>query len=583
MIGINSIENVLKLYPNKEKMKLTTTIFLAAFSLSIFVSGLNFAQQVNDNDNEPKPADTNKNGAEITEDNPGLPLLDQAIEEKLKATNEQDLNDVIALAQRAKKEGLQATNLKFCNEFIASVQAQRGSWLASRIISKPVEQLPESWKIIRTRALNDLEAAAQIIKTLPKVFIQIAQLNLMPGGNIEKAKNALNEAESICKNQPDLFVQVIVMKTMLENDPVKREELLAKATKEIEDQRLIFFHIVCLIDLKKFDESLSLLKKVLEKEPDNPQALQLSLEVYRNLKQFTEALATLEKLEKILSFDAAILMRAKIYIDMGKRKEAMDIIDKLRVKLPNNIEILLLHATLAQDMKLFDKAIKDIDSAIDLVGNDNEQQLITLKIFKVRLLTTADKFNEAMQILDELDKRMPDDLGVKMLRINAFHDQKKYKEALEMVEPLLKDHQNNLALLRLKGNILMLMHRHSDAIKIFEEVIKADPTDETTLNNLSWILSTSPIDMVRNGKRALELAIRACELSDYKAAYILSTLAAAYAEIGDFKKAIEFSQKSIDLSANDPNVNERINALKEELETYKKNMPYRELSDDNKK
>ena len=48
------------------------------------------------------------------------------------------------------------------------------------------------------------------------------------------------------------------------------------------------------------------------------------------------------------------------------------------------------------------------------------------------------------------------------------------------------------------------------------------------------MLATSPDAKLRNGRRAIELATRACELTKYKAAYILSTLAAAYAETGDF-------------------------------------------------
>ncbi|MDR1477517.1 MAG: tetratricopeptide repeat protein [Planctomycetaceae bacterium] len=514
--------------------------------------------------------------ADITEDNPGMSLLDQAIEEKLKATNEQDLSNVLALAQRARKEGLQSQNLKFCDEFIASVQVQRGILLSSRIVSKPVDRLPESWTVIRTRSLNDLESAVKIIKSQPEVFIRIAQLHLMPGGDQQKAKKALDDAEAISKNQPDLFAQVIVIKTMLEDDPAKREELLAKATKEVEDRRLIFFHAMSLIELKRYNESIGLLKSVLEKDPENAQALQLILGVYCNVKQFDEALAVLDKLEKILHLDAADIFRARIHADMGKKDEAMRILDKLHEKLPESVEVLLARASLASEMKQYDRAIKDADAVIGLIGNKDEQQTRAVKIVKVQFLISSDKFDEASRILDELEKVAPDDIGIKILRIDIFHNQKKYSEALELVELLLKD-RSDLVLLRVKGNILLSMRRHSDAVKIFEEVIKEDPLDKTTLNNLSWLLSTSTIDMVRNGKRALELAERACELTDYKVAYILSTLAAAHAELGDFKKAVEFSQKSIDLSAEDPNVSNRVEDLREELETYKKNMPYREL------
>jgi tetratricopeptide (TPR) repeat protein len=564
--------------PKKKDMRVRLPFFLLVFSVLCFVSV--FDAEVVFGETE-----VNSSGdvdSDIANDNPGMPLLDQAIEAKLKATNEQDLGNVLALAQRARKEGLQSQNLKFCDEFIASVQSQRGILLSSRIVAKPLERLPESWTVMRTRSLNDLEAAVKSIKTQPELFIRIAQLQLMPGGDQEKAKKALDAAEAISQNQPDLFAQVIVIKTMLESDPVKREELLAKATKEVSDQRLIFFHAMSLIELKKFAESIELLKKVLEKDPENSQALQLMLEVYRSQRQFDEALAVLDKLKDILQLDAIDLVRAKIHADMGKKDEAMKILDKLREKLPESMEILLSRASLASEMKQFDKAFKDIDEAIAKTDAKNEQQIRSFKIVKVQFLIAADKLDEAELILDDLDKSEPSDVGVKILRIDLLHNQKKFKEALTLVDELLKGNED-LMLLRIKGNILLSMRSHSEAVKVFEEVIKEDPTDKTTLNNLSWLLSTSPIDLVRNGKRALELAERACELTDYKVSYILSTLAAAYAETGDFKKAIEFSQKSIDLSAEDPNVSERVDDLKKELEAYKRNEPYREYLNESKK
>ncbi len=88
------------------------------------------------------------------------------------------------------------------------------------------------------------------------------------------------------------------------------------------------------------------------------------------------------------------------------------------------------------------------------------------------------------------------------------------------------------------------------------------------------VLSTSPKDSVRNGKRSLELALKACELTEYKAAHILSTLASAYAETGDFEKARQWSGKAVELGTAEDN--EQLDQLKKELESYKENKPWRE-------
>ena len=83
------------------------------------------------------------------------------------------------------------------------------------------------------------------------------------------------------------------------------------------------------------------------------------------------------------------------------------------------------------------------------------------------------------------------------------------------------------------------------------------------LNNLAWVLATSPDDELRDGKRAIELAKPACEVTEYKQAHILSTLAASYAESGDFDTAVEWSKKAVDVGA------EKLKGqLTKELESY---------------
>ncbi len=79
---------------------------------------------------------------------------------------------------------------------------------------------------------------------------------------------------------------------------------------------------------------------------------------------------------------------------------------------------------------------------------------------------------------------------------------------------------------------------------------------------------------LRDGKKALELALKACEATDYKQAHILSTLAAAYAETGDFEKAREWSKKTVELATEEDNP--QLDQLKQELESYQKDKPWRE-------
>jgi hypothetical protein len=78
---------------------------------------------------------------------------------------------------------------------------------------------------------------------------------------------------------------------------------------------------------------------------------------------------------------------------------------------------------------------------------------------------------------------------------------------------------------------------------------------------------------VRNGKRSIEFGEQAAKETDYKQAHILSTLAAGYAEAGDFAKAREWSQKAVDLGSEDKETAEQ---LKKELASYQAEKPWRE-------
>src|SRR5262249_44524017 len=80
-----------------------------------------------------------------------------------------------------------------------------------------------------------------------------------------------------------------------------------------------------------------------------------------------------------------------------------------------------------------------------------------------------------------------------------------------------------------------------------ESALRFLPDDASTMNYLAWILATCPVDSLRNGKRAIELATRACEKTEWKASFCLDTLAAAFAEIGRFADAIKHAERVLTL------------------------------------
>jgi tetratricopeptide (TPR) repeat protein len=111
----------------------------------------------------------------------------------------------------------------------------------------------------------------------------------------------------------------------------------------------------------------------------------------------------------------------------------------------------------------------------------------------------------------------------------------------------------------------------ADAIKDYEEAIKLAPSSPRAYNQLAWLRATCPIAEFRDGKAAVEGATRACDLTGYKSDLYLDTLAAAYAESGDFDQAVTWEYLATEQA---PAARKAM--FKDHLELFQKRQPYRD-------
>jgi tetratricopeptide (TPR) repeat protein len=127
------------------------------------------------------------------------------------------------------------------------------------------------------------------------------------------------------------------------------------------------------------------------------------------------------------------------------------------------------------------------------------------------------------------------------------------------------------------GIVLFQTGRVDEAMAHFEKALEnhpdfADAWD--SLDHTAWLLATSPEASLRNGPKALALARQLDRLSGGNNPALLDTLAAAYAESGQFSEAVDAAQRALALarSQNNPALE---NTLRQHIKLLQAGSPLR--------
>jgi tetratricopeptide (TPR) repeat protein len=116
-----------------------------------------------------------------------------------------------------------------------------------------------------------------------------------------------------------------------------------------------------------------------------------------------------------------------------------------------------------------------------------------------------------------------------------------YREALRS-NPNYADAHNNL------GIALVRQGNMGEGITQLKKALELEPSSLSHENNLAWMLATAPQTTLRDGAKALQLALQASQSTGGANPTILRTLAAAYAQAGKYPDAVRTAQSALQIA-----------------------------------
>jgi len=495
--------------------------------------------------------------------NEGQDDLDRAMDAKLSAATAEELGEVIRLADSAMQKGLDEGNTQFAEMLLAATLTQRGAMRAANFFAAGAKDAE-----LRQAALADLDRAVQVDADQPEALFHIARLHLLPGGDRTRAVKALDRAIDLLDDDPLMKAKALLLRSGTAGDLDKKLADLDEAIR-LSPREAAAYHVRALLHVArgKLEEALADLDKAIELSPKTLASYELKAAVLLKMEKPDEALATFEKAGQANPDSVRpMVQKAKLHVAKKEFAEALAELDRAFALDAENLQVLTGRAAVYQALGKKEKALADADRALKL-----QPKLPAVLRLRAMILADAQRLDEAIAQMEELQKLVPANVSVQLQLGVLYNGGKKHVEAVECFSAVLLRQPDNWAALRGRGDARLSLGQHKDALRDFEEARKLNPKDPGILNNLAWVLATSPTDELRDGTRAVELATAACEATEYAQAHILSTLAAAYAETGDFKSAVKWSEKA--LEAGDEDQREH---LQKELESFRNKKPWRE-------
>ncbi len=157
----------------------------------------------------------------------------------------------------------------------------------------------------------------------------------------------------------------------------------------------------------------------------------------------------------------------------------------------------------------------------------------------------------------------------------VYYETGKLDEAIASLERVVEIKRPTPDVYLNLGTFYKQAGRLEAALHAFRQGVALAAEDLRFAYQLGWLLAAAAEQALRNGEEAVRLAEKVCEASGYRKPGTLDLLAAAYAETGEFEKAVQTAARSYRLAMASGQT-QLASQIQTRMKLYETEQPYRE-------
>lgn len=370
-------------------------------------------------------------------------------------------------------------------------------------------------------------------------YFNRASYDALSNNYFMRSMNDLDEAFKIDSNYLETYFNRIILNSILKQANSKQDIydkkkamklVLDSLSRKPGDENYLSLKISLLSNMGRLDEALKEIDLAIQKFPNSYKFYDLQASVYRRRNQHEKAIECYKKMITIDPAKKASLKNsiAGAYMQINRNDESLQILNQLIKEYPkDNNNLLFSRAQIMMSNKNFESAKKDIDHIISKDSTDFKYRKLLAQYYLAqgnkRLYYFHNK--EVIRLLNNMYEKNKEDVITLFEMASMYMSINELKSAETLYDIILGYFPNNYEALKQMAMIKLNMQRWNDAILIYDQLESNYPPEEEFYNNKAIV----------------------------------------YIQTGNYSKALEYFDKTLELNPNNKNAHFNRDKLKKEM------------------